>query len=437
MNRDGSNPGHGTQHRAPDAQGARPGAPPPRGALRLVFDRDFGTFFWGKLLTSTGVWAHSMVAAIVAFQASGSALAVGAVSAGQFAPQLLLTPLSGKLTDRGHAMGQLVAGRALSGLGSGGLALWILAFGVGDGVVGVLPILASSLIVGCGFAVGGPAMQSAIPWIIRPGELARAMALNTAPMTLSRAVGPALGALLVAHVSPVAAFGAAACAHLLFALGLLAVRLPSRTMDGDGADTSLRAAFRHLRADRPLALLLLGIVAVGVGSEPATTLVPSMAEEFGGSAALAGWLASAFGIGAALGLPLLAVVRRVLPVLRLGSAGLVLLAVGLAGSAVGHSGPMTLAALGVAGVGLAFATTGLSTLVQERAPDQLRGRIMALWLTGFVGSRPLAAGLDGLLADAASPAAAFAASAVLVLAVAWMVRPASVDRPIPGRCSDG
>ena len=52
--------------------------------------------------------------------------------------------------------------------------------------------------------------------------------------------------------------------------------------------------------------------------------------------------------------------------------------------------------------------TGLSTVVQERAPEELRGRIMALWLVGFVGSRPIAAALLGGTADLVSVQAAFA-----------------------------
>lgn len=409
--------------------------PQPRRAVRLVLDHSFGTFFWGKLFAATGVWAHSMVAAIVAFEATGSALVVGTASAAQFVPQLMLAPLSGRLTDRGYAMIQLLLGRLLCTLGSGGLAVWIGVVGLREGAAGALPVIVSSLLVGCGFATGGPAMQSVIPWIIRPGELTTAMALNTVPMTVSRAAGPALGAVLVAHVSPLVAFAAAGGAHLLFGLGLLTVRLPEQPAPSPTADISVRAAFRRLRVDPPLGLLLLGVIAVGVGSEPSTTLVPSVAVHFGGGAGFAGWLASSFGIGAGLGLPLLAVGRRWLLVVHQGSWGLALLATGLVGASLSQSPVVTLVAFGVSGTGLTVAMTGLSTLLQERAPDHLRGRIMALWLIAFVGSRPPAAALDGLLADALSPAVAFGGSAAVVFVIAWMVRSSAVDRPIPGDAS--
>lgn len=66
---------------------------------------------------------------------------------------------------------------------------------------------------------------------------------------------------------------------------------------------------------------------------------------------------------------------------------------------------------------------GLSTVVQERAPDELRGRIMALWMVGFVGSRPAAAAVLGGAADRWSAHIAFAVAAVLTtaMALAWWV----------------
>ena len=86
---------------------------PPRGTVGLVLDRQFGVIFWGKLLSGIGVWIHAIVAAIVVFAATGSALWVGLVSVAQFIPQLFLSPLSGKWADRGNLAFQLVLGRLL------------------------------------------------------------------------------------------------------------------------------------------------------------------------------------------------------------------------------------------------------------------------------------------------------------------------------------
>ena len=404
---------------------------PPRGPLNLLVDPVFGGIFWGKLLASAGVWVHSIVAAIVVFDATGSALMVGLVSVAQFAPQLVLSPLSGTWADRGHAPRQILVGRVLCTLGSGTLALWMwLVPGASDALVTSLVLLAS-LVVGLGFVVGGPAMQSIVPLLIRPGELSVAMALNTAPMTTARIVGPALGALVAAHLGADAAFAVAAASHLFFVVMILIVRFPEPKVHGEGVDYSVRAALRYVRRDRPLMLLLLAVAAVGFGSEPSMTLAPAMAAELDGSARVVGELSAGFGVGAALGLIIVSTANRHMRSTMSAVIGLWLMAVGLVLVSISPSVWLVLCAFGVAGLGFSWAMTGLSTLVQERAPDELRGRIMAFWMVGFVGSRPIAAAVVGTTADVLSVRSAFVVSAVLLSLVALVCRPRALADPLP------
>src|SRR5690606_31998257 len=134
---------------------------------------------WGKTVSSIGIWIHNVVAATVTYQVTGSALIVGLVSVAQFGPQLVLAPLSGKWADRGNAALQIILGRFVTAAGSAGMAtvLW-LAGGV-DGLHDATWLIAFSVVVGIGFALGGPAMQSVVPLMIRPGEMAAAMTLNS------------------------------------------------------------------------------------------------------------------------------------------------------------------------------------------------------------------------------------------------------------------
>ena len=407
-----------------------------RGSCRLMFDPVFGPFFWGKLLSSAGTWIHNIVAILLVFQLTGSALVVGVVSIVQFAPQLLFAPLCGKMADRGNAPRQIVVGRLVTALGSGGLALWIwLAGGVG-GLPGAAPVIAASLVVGVGFVVGGPALQSIVPSLVRPGELAPAMVLNSVPMTVARAAGPALGAVIATQIGYVFAFAIAASANVIYGLVVLALRLPHGCVNSSDTDFSVRASLRHLRSDPPLFLLLVGIAAVAIGADPSLTLAPTLAANLGGDAGLVGWLASAFGIGAGVGFLFFASLARWLGLARLSSGGLIIMAAGILALVVSGTAPLALASFGVSGVGMTLAFTSITTQIQDRSPDALRGRIMALWLVGFVGSRPLAAGLNGFLADAVSVDAALIATAVIVSVAASLCRPSRlrtrVDRPVRG-----
>ena len=395
-----------------------------------MFAPVFGPFFWGKVLSSAGIWVHNIVAAIVAYELTGSALVVGLVTAVQFAPQLLFAPLSGKMADRGNAPVQIVLGRMLTGVGSAGLALWIWLVGGIDGLPGAGPVLGASLVVGLGFVVGGPAMQSIVPAIIRPGEMAAAMALNSVPMTLARAAGPALGALIATQLGPATAFAAAAGANLCYAVVVLLLRLPRAETHVD-TDFSIRASLRHVRADRPLLVLLIGIAAVGVGAEPTVTLAPALAAELDGAAGLVGSLASSFGIGAGAGFLVFAPLHRRVELSRLGSGGLLLMALGLVVAALSGTPAAALAAFGLSGVGMTLAFTSITTQIQNRVPDALRGRIMALWFVGFLGARPFAAAVTGFLSDRTTVGAALVTTAAAVSGVALLVRRAATPTESP------
>ncbi|EHI11711.1 major facilitator superfamily transporter [Mycolicibacterium thermoresistibile ATCC 19527] len=404
---------------------------PPRGALGLMFDPVFGGLFWGKILSVVAVWTHGIVAAITMFNATGSAVMVGLVGVAQFGPQLILTPISGKWADVGNQARQILLGRLLCTAGSGLIAAWLFLSPHMQGVAVAVPILIGTTLVGFGFVVGGPAMQSIVPSLIRPGELSTAMALNSLPMTVGRIAGPAVGAYIAASFGAPTAFAVSCVLHLLFALILVALPFPAQTPQPAGTDYRVRTALRHVWRDRPLLLALLAVTTVGFASDPSITLAPSLADNLGGGSELVGALSAAFGIGAAAGMATLALLRGRLASARVSVIGLWLLGAGSLVLALSTVTAVALAGFVVAGVGFGWAMTGLSTVVQERAPDELRGRIMALWLVGFLGSRPIAAAVLGGTADTISVAAAFALAALSVAVIAVLCRPATLGRPAP------
>ncbi len=409
----------------------RGGTLPPRGALGLIFDPVFGALFWGKMFSVVAVWTHGLVAAIVMYQATRSALMVGLVGVVQFAPQLILSPVSGKWADTGEPMRQILLGRVLCVAGSGLIAVWMFVQPDSTGMAAGLPVLLGTLLVGFGFVVGGPAMQSVVPNLIRDGELSTAMALNSMPMTVGRIVGPALGAYLAAHLGAASAFALSAVLHAVFAFFLLAITFPRPPAHPPGTDYRVRVALRYVWRDRPLLLALLGVTAVGLASDSSITLTPSLADALGGGARMVGTLSAVFGVGSAVGMISLAMMRGRLASTKVSTIGLATLAAGCAVPAVATTPAVALAGFALAGLAFGWAMTGLSTLVQERAPEELRGRIMALWLVGFLGSRPLAAALLGGTADTLGVHAAFGLAAVSCLVAALWCRPAKLGGPLP------
>ncbi|MGW0160126.1 MFS transporter [Mycobacterium sp. NPDC003323] len=403
----------------------------PRGALRLMFDPVFGALFWGKIFSVVAVWTHSIIAAVVMYETTGSALMVGLVGVVQFAPQLILSPISGKWADTGNVTRQILLGRLLCIAGSGSIAAWMFAAPDMAGMSAAVPVLLGSTLVGFGFVVGGPAMQSIVPELIRDGELSTAMALNSIPMTIGRIAGPAAGAYLAAHFGAATGFAVAAVLHVVFAVFLVIVRFPARPERAAGTDYRVRAALRYVWRDRPLLLALVAVTTVGIAADPSITLAPSLADVLGGDTRLVGTLSAVFGIGAAVGMAALAVMGGRMPSARVSSIGLTGLGLGCAVLAGSITPAIAVTGFALAGLGFGWALTGLSTVVQERAPAELRGRIMALWLVGFLGSRPIAAAVLGGTADAVNVQTAFAVAAVLTLGVAVLCRPARLTGTLP------
>ncbi len=398
-----------------------------RSTLTLLVDRRFGPFFAGKLLFGLGSWMHNVAAAILVWELTRSAILVGAVSVGQFLPQMLLAPWSGARADRGDRQRQLAVARLISMLGSGGLALWIFVLGV-EGTSGAAVVIVAAVIVGVGFAVGLPPMQALLPALVRPSELSSAVALNSLTMTIGRTVGPALGAFVLTFGSPALAFALAALTHLAFAVTISLIRLRDVARSAD-ASRSIFAGLRAVRSDKVLLALLIGVSCVGIGAEPAITLTPPLADLLGQDSSFVGVLASAFGVGATFGFLTLRRLQVRVQLGQLAVTGLLMLGGGMGALAFSFAAPYAIAMIGVAGVGMAYALSSLTTMVHQRVDEDVRGRVMALWGVAFLGTRPLSAALSGAIADLFNVQLALFAIMAIVAFGAWSVRPTRIGRP--------
>src|SRR5690606_33616461 len=110
----------------------------------------FGALFWGKIFAVVAVWTHGIVAAIVMYDATRSALMVGMVGVVQFAPQLILSPTSGKWADTGNPARQILLGRVLCVAGSGSIAAWMFVQPGLTGLAAAVPVLLGTTLVGFG-----------------------------------------------------------------------------------------------------------------------------------------------------------------------------------------------------------------------------------------------------------------------------------------------
>ena len=389
-----------------------------RGAGALMRDRNFGPFFFAKVVSASGIWASNVAAAVLMFDLTRSAFMVGAVSMVQFLPPLVLSVWTGSLSDRVDRRKLLMVGRAVSGTAVGILGLLLAIRGSG-GFGGPFVLLAGALVIGVGFAISAPAGQALVPALVPDEDLEQALALNSAGPSIARTVGPAVGAGLLVLGGPALAFIVSAASQLIDVpvLAFIRARPSPRPKDRPKA----LGGVRYLIADRKAGLLMLGVAAIAVGADPAVTLTPPMADELGGSE-LVGVLVSCFGVGAVVLTFFLHPLRRYVNLRMLGVGGFWVMAAGLTVAAFGRNVVVAGAGFFCAGTGFMMATVALNTRVQRRVPDELRGRVMALWAVAFLGSRPIAALLNGSVAELLSVRTALLTSAAISLGASMLAR---------------
>jgi MFS family permease len=403
--------------------------PPPRTRNQLLWRSPVGALALGKIFSTLAVWTTNIAAAILVYDLTRSALLVGLVSAAQFLPQLVLTPFSGALADRSDRLLQVIAGTGVTALGSVLLVTWGSTVGFTRPADAGAAIAAAGL-VGTGFSIAGPATSSLLPALVRRSELADAIALSSLPIVIARAIGPAVGALLFLTLGPTGTFAIASLLHLGFITTLLVLRrrvgLPER--QPSTGDRRIRAGLAYLRSSPRTVLTLIGVGTIGIGVDPVTTLMPALAASLGQTSQFVGTLASSFGVGAGVGFVVLSRARLAVGIDRLGSFGLAMMGVGLVIAATVGVPAATLVGIGLSGAGMSFSLNAFTTLVQAQVPDDLRGRVMALWAMAFLGTRPLTSTTTGWLTDLTDVRIALLTSAALVLTGAAVTRGARLVR---------
>mgnify|MGYP001251309462 CR=1 FL=1 len=380
-------------------------------AWALLRQPAFARYFVGNALSNTGTWVQDIAAAVILYELTGSALFVAVLALCSHGVSLVLAPVGGQLADRLDRRLLLIVVHVCQAVAA--LALALLT-ALGDASAAGIVIVA--LVLGIGRALNTPALLAFLPSLVSERDLAQATALQSVTFNLARVVGPIVGVALTTSVGPAAAFAANGASFLAFAVLLLSLGAVKRSPRRGGG--SFLAGLSYVRAHPRLAVILLCCIVIGMSTDPVVTLGPALSDAFGQDASGAGLCVSAFGVGAVLSAPFAGGIRRRIGRGNTSIACLIAIAVLFGGVAVSPSWHVVLGAFALAGAAYLIGNADLTTLVQESVVDEVRGRVMALWSMAFIGSRPLAAALDGALADAVSAQTAVGVLGGVVLVVA-------------------
>jgi MFS family permease len=364
----------------------------PRVALRLIWSRRLGPYFFGNAVSATGTWFQNLASALLVYRLTHSAFLLGVLNFCNFIPILVLAPWAGAAADRFDRRRVVVVTQLVSTALSATLAAIAWAGHANEWVV-----IWFALGLGVASAFSAPASTALVAQLVERRDLPSAVGLNSMTFNIARAVGPALAALSVKTLGIAASFAINGASYLLFVVALAFTR-PRAQETASREETRLRESVRLLRARPRLVLYLLIVAAVGFASDPVNTEAPAFANAFGKPDTFAGVLIGFFGAGAVAAAFLLA--GRVAGSRRRMAVTLSLLGFGIVGFSISPWLGPACALLVVAGFGYLASNTSATSRLQLEVADAQRGRVMALWSVAFLGLRPFASLVDGALAAA-------------------------------------
>jgi MFS family permease len=395
-----------------------------RSSLRALKHWNFAVFFVGNLLSNCGTWFQNIALALLLYRLTGSSFWVGAVNFAQFIGVVLLAPWAGSLADRIDRR-KLIVVTQIAATADSALLAWLIAAGIHSRVV----ILGLALLLGATTAFATPALQAIIPALVPREDLGAGVAMNSVTFNLARALGPVAGAFVVARLGIPWAIGVNALSYVALAAAILLVRIDATPQEGRQR-ARLRESLDLVRRDNNLLILLVIVAAVSLTMDPVATLTPAYATRyFHRPDTFSGLLIGAFGAGAVIGsvIPLHDTPH---PARRI-ALMLAILTGGMLAFAVLPSLAAALVMLAIAGFGYLIGQTSATTQLQLVVTDRERGRVMALWSIAFLGTRPIAALVDGGLAVLLGPR-----GATIVMSLPTVVAAALALRLHVGRASE-
>jgi len=363
--------------------------------------RDFRIYILGNLFALNGLWMQRVTISWIAWDLTSSASFVGLIAFVNFAPTMVTGPLFGVLIDRIRV--KRAALFTQSGLCVLALALYI-SFSLD--LLGPTVLVGLSGISGVVASAHNPVRMSLAPRLVDRDAVASVVTLVAINFNTARLTGPALGGWTIATwgIGPSLLIQALCYLPFILAISFLRPR-ERRSMPGDVVESFMQAlasGIRYTFRNRMIrdAILITGVFAFIIRGT--LEMLPVLADGvFDKGATGLGLLTSSAGLGALVA----GLTKALVPSQFNGQLPRPALVCALVGTGlvpvVGNSGSWQLSLFLIAALGFtaSFATISLQTAIQVDLDDNLRGRVMSLWIMVGIGAAAAGAIMLGLFAD--------------------------------------
>jgi MFS family permease len=386
-----------------------------------LFSPVFRILWIASAASYIGTWMQEVGAAWLMTIVSASPLLVALVQTATTLPVFLLGIPAGALADLVDRRKLLIFAQLWMLAAAGMLGCLTLL-----GETGPWSLLALTFALGIGATLNWPAWQAIVPELVTRDQLASAVALNSVGFNIARAVGPALGGLVIA----VSNTGTVFLLNGLSFIGVVAVlyywkRTPREPgVNGQSVVSAIWTGIRYVRFAPALHAVLIRVGAFALFASALWALLPVIASQrLGSGAGGYGVLLGCLGVGCIIGATFLARLRMRLNADRMVAAGIVLFAIASCGLAVLKSfAPVAIAML-LGGVAWMTVMANFNVSAQNALPHWVRARALSVYLLVFKGDMAVGSWAWGEVAARFNPQVALiASSAGLLIGLGVLLR---------------
>jgi MFS family permease len=393
---------------------------PQRGRLSRTFSalryRDFRLLWIGAFLSTTGTWMQTIAQGWLVLEMTNSPFLLGVDGFLATGPMIVFSLFGGVIADRIERRKIMLYSQYLQMT----FAL-ILAALIWGGNVQVWHIFLLSFLTGSAQSFSGPAYISLLPLLVKREDVPNAIAMNSMQFNLARVIGPILAGAALLAFGPAICFTVNGLSFFAVIVALLLIRSPAmKRSDGKaGWLADMKDGFRFVTS-RPklLKLTFLAFAGTFLGM-PIITFLPVVAKSiFGLQANGYAWMMTTYGIGSVTGALLVAATAHEAKKGKLALELQLAFACLLVGFAFSRSLPLSLIIAFCAGICIVGVIALYSSLVQLTASDEMRGRVMSIFMLAFRGGMPLGNLLAGYVAQRWSITVALAVNGAVLASVA-------------------
>src|SRR5881296_1264918 len=389
-------------------------------SLRAFRHRNFRLFFGGQLTSLVGTWMQTVAQSWLVYRLTGSATLLGVVGFASQIPILVLAPIAGAVADTYPRRRSMLAIQTAAMLLAFPLAALTLL-----NRIQVWHILVLAVLLGFVNAFDIPVRQSFVAELVGREDLVNAIALNSSMMNGARIIGPAVAGIVVATIGEGWCFLLNGLSYLAVIIGLLFITAGNNPPQEEHTShtEAILEGFRFVLHTRPVRTLLMLIGVISLMGMPYSVLMPIFADQIlnGGAKGL-GLLMGFSGIGALLGALTLAGRQGI----RGLSTWVMLACMGFGTSLILFSASrvfwLSTVLLVPVGFCMMVQMAASNTLIQAMVPDQLRGRVMAVYSMMFMGMAPFGALFAGWMAERIGAPRTVAIGGVICIVAAAIFR---------------